>query len=91
MKRAMKIYWPYFLLIPFVLAGIAGWFLLPAELRMQAGGEAVTPKLLGLLVPVALAALGGSQACLAGKRRAAGIIILVIAAVAEILLFIWNL
>lgn len=91
MKKSWKIYWPYFLLIPFVAAGIIGWFLLPAELAVQAGSGGTMPKLAGLLAPLALAALGSSQACFEGKRRAAGVVILIVAAVAEVLLFIWNL
>lgn len=91
MKNIWKIYWPYFLLIPFVLAGVIGWFVLPAEVVIQGGSGSGMPKLMGLLVPVALAALGSSQACFKGKRRMAGVLILGIAAIAEVLLFVWNL
>ena len=91
MKKLLKVYWPFLLLLPFVIAGIVGWFVLPAELVIRGGSGSGLPRLIGLLVPVALAALGGSQACLKGNRRMAGILILVIAAIAEVLLFVWNL
>lgn len=91
MKKALRVYWPFLLLLPFVIAGIVGWFVLPAELVVQGGSGSGLPKLMGLLVPVALAALGSSQACFEGKRRMAGILILGIAVIAEVLLFAWNL
>ncbi len=91
MKFSWKVYWPYFLLIPFVIAAVVGWFVLPAELVMSDRSDGTMPKLVGLLVPVALAALGSSQACLAGRRRAAGGMILLIAVIAAVLLFAWNL
>lgn len=88
--KKLKIYWPYLLLIPFVAAGIAGWFVLPETVLLNTDGTAM-PKLFGLLIPVALSALGASRVCLEGKNRATGAIILVFAAVAEVLLFTWNL
>lgn len=88
MKQTWKIYWPYYVLILFVLAGIVGWFVLPAELVIRDGGG--MPKLIGLLGPVAMAALGGSLAA-REKTRWAGVAVLVLAAVLEIMLFVWNL
>ena len=87
MKQKWKVYWPYYVLLVFVLVGIVGWFVLPAELMIRDGGG--LPKLLGLLVPVAMAALGGSLAA-REKTRWAGAVVLVIAAVLEIMLFAWN-
>lgn len=83
-----KLYWPYYALLVFVLAGAAGWFLLPAELVIRSGGG--IPKLIGLLMPVALAALGGSLAA-REKTRWAGAAVLILAAALEIMLFAWNL
>lgn len=91
MKHALKVYWPFLLLVPFVAAGIVGWFVLPAQLVIRTGNGSGLPRLIGLLVPLALAALGSSQVCFDGKCRMAGILILVIAAMAEVLLFAWNL
>ena len=88
--KKWKIYWPYLLLIPFVAAGIAGWFVLPEMLLVNTDGTSM-PKLIGLLIPVALSALGASRVCLSGKNRSAGAIILVLVVVAEVLLFAWNL
>lgn len=88
MKQRWKIYWPYYVLILFVLAGIAGWFILPSELVIRNGSG--VPKLIGLLGPVAMAALGGSLAA-REKTRWAGAAVIVIAAVLEIMLFAWNL
>ncbi len=88
MKQTWKIYWPYYVLILFVLAGIVGWFVLPADLMIR-GGRGL-PKLIGLLGPVAMAALGGSLAA-REKTRWAGAVVIVIAAVLEIMLFAWNL
>ena len=88
--KKLKVYWPYLLLIPFVIAGIVGWFLLPETVVLNTDGTAM-PRLFGLLIPVAVSALGASRVCLEGKNRAAGAIILVLAAVAEVLLFAWNL
>ena len=86
--KKWKLYWPYYVLLVFVLAGIVGWFVLPAELVIRDGGD--MPKLIGLLVPVAMASLGGSLAA-REKTRWAGAAILVLAAVLEIMLFAWNL
>ena len=86
--KKWKLYWPYYVLILFVLIGIVGWFVLPAELMVR--GEGGMPKLMGLLVPVAMAALGGSLA-VREKTRWAGAVVIVIAAVLEIMLFAWNL
>lgn len=88
--KKLKVYWPFLPLLLFVVAGIVGWFVLPAELVMQSGGETTVPKLVGLLVPVALSALGGSFVAVE-KRRWAGVVVLIVAAAAEILLFVWNL
>lgn len=83
-----KLYWPFAVLLAFVLAGIVGWFLLPAELALRSGGG--VPKLVGLLMPVALAALGGSLAA-RERTRWAGAAVLILAAALEIMLFVWNL
>ena len=88
--KKLKIYWPYLLLIPFVIAGIVGWFVLPETVVLNTDGTSM-PKLFGLLIPVAVSALGASRVCLEGKNRGAGAIILVLAAVAEVLLYAWNL
>lgn len=86
--KKWKLYWPYYVLLVFVLAGIVGWFVLPGELMIR--GSAGMPKLIGLLGPVAMAALGGSLAA-RGKTRWAGAVVLVLAAVLEVMLFAWNL
>ena len=90
MKQKLKVYWPYALLLPFVIAGVIGWFVLPEELVINTHGAAM-PKLFGLLIPVALSALGASRTCLGGKNRSSGILILALSVVAEVLLFVWNL
>lgn len=91
MKKIVQGNWPYFLLLPFVLAAVAGWFVLPDELALRSGEGGTVPKLVGLLGPVAMAALGGSLACRKGSRRAAGAILLVLAAVLVVMVFAWNL
>ncbi len=95
MKEKLRIYWPYLLLIPFVAAAIVGWFVLPDEMvmRMAADGQPVNTiiKPVALLLPVALSALGSSQACHEGRRRVAGILILAMTAVLTVMLFVWNL
>lgn len=89
--KKLKVYWPFLPLILFVIAAVAGWFLLPAELKLADGAGNTVPKLVGLLAPVAISALAGSQMCFPGKRRAAGIILLVLAAVMTLLVFTRNL
>lgn len=86
--KKWKLYWPYYVLLVFVLAGIVGWFVLPAELMIRSGSG--VPKLIGLLLPIAMAALGGSLAA-RGKTRWAGVAVIVFAAVLEVMLFAWNL
>ena len=88
--KTLKVYWPYLLLIPFVAAGIVGWFVLPETLLVNTDGT-VMPKLVGLLIPVAVSTFGASRVCLGGKNRSAGALLLVLAVVAEVLLFAWNL
>jgi len=86
--KKLKIYWPFLPVLIFVVAGIVGWFVLPAELVLRTGGA--LPKLFGLLGPVALGAFGGSLGA-REKTRWAGVAVIVIAAVLEIMLFAWNL
>ena len=86
--KKLKVYWPFLPFVVLVLAGSAGWFVLPAELTMASGGS--MPRLLGLLAPVAVGAFGGSLAA-REKTRWAGAVVIVIAVVMEILLFAWNL
>lgn len=86
--KKLKVYWPFLPLLVFVLAGIVGWFVLPAEVAIRSG--AVLPKLMALLVPVALGAFGGSLAA-REKTRWAGVAVVVLTAVLEIMLFAWNL
>lgn len=95
MREFFQKNWPWLLVIPFLAASTAGWFLLPDELVVQVGADGqpsnMLPKLVGLLVPVALAAFGGSRVCKGAKHRPAGILVLAVAAVVEVLLFAWNL
>lgn len=95
MRESFRKNWPWLLVIPFLAAAVAGWFLLPAELVVQVGRDGrpsnMLPKLVGVLIPVALSAFGGSRVCKGAKYRPAGILILVVAAVVEVLLFVWNL
>ncbi len=86
--KKLKIYWPFLPFLILVVAGVVGWFVLPAELVLNNGGA--MPKLLALLGPVALGALGGSLAA-REKTRWAGAVVIVIAVVLEIMLFAWNL
>lgn len=86
--KKLKIYWPFLPFLILIAAGIVGWFVLPAELVLRTGGA--LPKLFGLLGPVALGAFGGSLAA-REKTRWAGAVIIVVAAVLEIMLFAWNL
>ena len=86
--KKLKVYWPFLPFLIFIVVGVIGWFVLPAELALESGGS--MPKLLGLLAPVAVGVFGGSLAA-REKTRWAGVIVIVIAAVMEILLFAWNL
>lgn len=85
--KKWKVYWPFLPFLILVAAGIAGWFILPAELSLRTG---TLPKLVALLGPVALGAFGGSLAA-REKTRWAGAVVIVIAVVTEIMLFAWNL
>ena len=86
--KKLKVYWPFLPVLVLLLAGVVGWFVLPAELALKNSGS--MPKLLGLLAPVAVGAFGGSLAA-REKTRWAGAVVIVIAVVMEILLFVWNL
>lgn len=86
--KKLKVYWPFLPFVVLLLAGVIGWFVLPAELVINDGGA--MPRLLALLGPVALGALGGSLAA-REKTRWAGAVVIVIAVVLEIMLFAWNL
>ena len=91
-----KRYWPFLLVIPLIAAAAAGWFLLPDELVMQVGLDGqpsrMMPKLAGLLVPVAVGAVGAGIACgREQEKRAGGLIVLVVAAVITGVVFVMNL
>ena len=88
--KKLKVYWPFLPFLILVAAGVVGWFVLPAELILRTALGGTLPKLFGLLGPVALGAFGGSLAA-REKTRWAGVAIIVIAAVTEIMLFAWNL
>ena len=85
--KKLEVYWPFLPFVVLVIAGIVGWFVLPAELVMN--GKGSLPKLFGLLAPVAVGAFGGSLAA-REKTRWAGAVVIIIALVMEILLFAWN-
>ena len=85
--KKLKVYWPFLPFALLAIAGIAGWFVLPAELAMGSGS---VPRLFGLLAPVAVGAFGGSLAA-REKTRWAGAVVIIIALVMEILLFVRNL
>lgn len=91
-----KRYWPFLLVIPLIAAAAAGWFLLPDELVMQVGLDGqpsrMMPKLAGLLVPVAVGAVGAGIACgREQEKRAGGLIVLEVAAVITGVVFVMNL
>ena len=91
-----KRYWPFLLVIPLIAAAAAGWFLLPDELVLQVGLDGqpsrMMPKLAGLLVPVAVGAVGAGIACgREQEKRAGGLIVLVVAAVITGVVFVMNL
>ncbi len=91
-----KQYWPFLLVIPLILAAVAGWFLLPEELIMQIGIDGqpsrVMAKPFGLLVPIALGMIGAGIACNTDKeRKVSGFIVLAVAAIVTIFNFAWNL
>lgn len=92
--KKWKLYLPFLPVVILAIAAVAGWFLLPPEVVVQIGADGkpsnTMPKLAGLLVPVALAALGGSFVA-AEKRRSAGVVVIVVAAAVMVLLFAWNL
>jgi len=85
--KKLKVYWPFLPFLLLLAAGIVGWFVLPAQVSIR---DTVLPKLLALLGPLALGALGGSLAA-REKTRWAGAVVIIIAMVMEILLFVWNL
>jgi len=85
--KKLKVYWPFLPFLLLLAAGIVGWFVLPAQVSIR---DTVLPKLLALLGPLALGALGGSLAA-REKTRWAGAVIIVIALVLEVMIFGWNL
>ena len=85
--KKLKVYWPFLPFVIFLIAGIVGWFVLPAEMTVR--GDGTMPKLFALLMPVALGAFGGSLAA-REKTRWAGVAVVVLTAVLEIMLFAWN-
>ena len=91
-----KRFWPFLLVIPLLTAAVAGWFLLPDQLVMQIGVDGqpgnVMPKLFGLLIPVAVGAVGAGTASSAEREKhLAGFLVLAVAAIITIITFTWNL
>lgn len=91
-----KRFWPFLLVIPLLTAAVAGWFLLPDRLVMQIGVDGqpgnVMPKLFGLLIPVAVGAIGAGIASSAVKEKhLAGFITLAAAFFITGLTFFMNL
>ena len=91
-----KRFWPFLLVIPLVTASAVGWFTLPEELVMQTGVDGqpsnIMPKLVGLLIPVAVGLLGAGIASSEGREKhLAGFITLAVAAVITGLAFFMNL
>ena len=91
-----KRFWPFLLMIPLLTAAVAGWFLLPDQLVMQIGVDGqpsnVMPKLFGLLIPVAVGAIGaGIASSTAKEKHLAGFITLAAAFLITGLTFFMNL
>lgn len=91
-----KRFWPFLLMIPLLTAAVAGGFLLPDQLVMQIGVDGqpsnVMPKLFGLLIPVAVGAIGAGIASSAAKEKhLAGFITLAAAFLITGLTFFMNL
>lgn len=89
-------FWPFLLAVPLIAAAVAGWFVLPEELVMQIGVDGrpsnIMPKLFGLLIPVAVGAVGAGIASSEGREKhLAGFIALAVAAVITGLTFFMNL
>ena len=89
-------FWPFLLVIPLAVASAVGWFALPDELIVQIGADGqpsnTMPKLLGLLLPVALGAIGaGTASSTAEEKHPAGFITLAAAAFVVGATFFWNL
>lgn len=91
-----KRFWPFLLVIPLVIAAIAGWFVLPDELVMQVGVDGqpsnVMPKLFGLLTAPALGLIGaGIASSSAEEKHLAGFITLAAAFLITGFTFFMNL
>ena len=91
-----KRFWPFLLVIPLVVAAIAGWFVLPDELVMQVGADGqpsnIMPKLFGLAVPVVFGGVGaGVASSTAQEKHLAGFITLAAAVIITVITFVWNL
>ena len=91
-----KQYWPFLLVIPLIAAAVAGWFMLPEELVVQIGVDGqpsnIMAKPLGLLLPVALGAIGAGIASSTDReKKLSGFIVLAVAAIITAITFIWNL
>ena len=88
-----KRFWPFLLVLPLLTAAVAGWFL---QLVMQIGVDGqpgnVMPKLFGLLIPVAVGAVGAGTASSAEREKhLAGFLVLAVAAIITGFIFAMNL
>lgn len=91
-----KRFWPFLLVIPLVIASVAGWFVLPDELVMQIGADGrpgnVMPKLFGLIILLALGGIGaGVASSTAKEKHLAGFITLAAAFLITGFTFFMNL
>ena len=91
-----KRFWPFLLLIPLAILAITGWFLLPdtlvGQFKMSGEPSKSAPKIVGLLVPVAVGILGTVYASSKKEeQRLRGFIILALAAFVLVGIFVFNI
>lgn len=91
-----KRFWPFLCLLPLIAAAVAGWSMLPDTLVVHIGLDGQPsnhmPKLVGVLLPVALGAIGAGIACDPSKeKKVSGFAVLAAAVIVTILTFAMNL
>ena len=91
-KMYFMIYLPCVLMLLFYAVALTGFMIFPNnEVIVHLPTTRTMSKMVAMLVPIALSTVGGALMATNKKSRPAGMVIMVFAAIIDVLLFTWNL
>jgi len=91
-KMYFMIYLPCVLMLLFYAVALIGFMVFPNnEVIVRLPNMTSMNKMAAMLVPIALSTVGGALMATNKKTRPAGMVVMVFAAIIDVMLFTWNL